>query len=103
MEPPMPPDRNRPIRQAFRQEVQETRELARLLRRQLKGEKLTPSEARRVQSQLVDISKLVPLLTLLLLPGGALLVVLLERILPFSLLPTAFASLLRKTPPRPSA
>ena len=102
MKPPMTSAKDRPIRQAFRQEVRETKELARLLKLQLRGGKLAPSETRHVQAQLLDIGKLVPVLTLLLLPGGPILVVLLERLLPFSLLPSSFAALLQKRPPGPT-
>lgn len=75
---------------AFWQEVSETKELARLLRKKYEGEPLTPAETEQISEQLIDLGKLLPLLTVLLLPGGALVILLLEKILPFSLLPSAF-------------
>lgn len=90
-------DAGNQVKKAFKQEVEETKHLAQLLKRRFRDKKpLTRTEAQQVGDQLQDIGKLIPLITLLLLPGGAFVAIVLERILPFSLLPSAFRDLLPK-------
>ncbi|MGE0708489.1 MAG: TerB family tellurite resistance protein [Planctomycetota bacterium] len=79
------------------QEVKETGELARLLTAASVRE-LSQDEAARVKAQLLDVCKTVPALAIFLLPGGALLLPILIKALPFNVLPTAFQDPL---PPRP--
>ncbi|RMG17667.1 MAG: TerB family tellurite resistance protein [Planctomycetota bacterium] len=86
------------------QEIRETGELAKLLGVASVRE-LTPEEARKVKSQLLDVCKTVPALAIFLLPGGGLLLPVLIKLLPFNLLPTAFgegpAEVERVAPPEP--
>ena len=89
-----PPDPVQKLKKAVWQEVAETKEVAQLLRKKSKGSALSADESERLGEQLLDLGKLVPLITVLLLPFGALFIVLIERILPFSLLPSAFRDLL---------
>lgn len=72
------------------QEIKETGELAKLLGA-ASVRPLTPEEAAKVRAQLLDICKTIPALALFALPGGALLLPVLLKVLPFNLLPTAFA------------
>ncbi|MBL4846626.1 MAG: TerB family tellurite resistance protein [Planctomycetes bacterium] len=71
------------------QEVKETGELAKLLTAASVRE-LTPEEFTKVKAQLLDVCRTIPALALFMLPGGALLLPLLIKALPFSLLPSAF-------------
>jgi hypothetical protein len=71
------------------QEIKETGELAKLLGAASMRE-LTPEESAKVKAQLLDICKTVPALAIFLLPGGAFLIPVLIRLLPFNILPTAF-------------
>lgn len=77
------------------QEIKETGELARLLG-VASVRPLTAEEAAKVRAQLLDICKTIPALAIFVLPGGALLLPVLLKVLPFNLLPTAFAE---ETPP----
>lgn len=72
------------------QEVKETRELSILLGRAARGHKLTSEERKRMREQLIDVAKAVPALAIFAAPGGIFLLVALAKILPFSLLPSAF-------------
>lgn len=72
------------------QEIKETGELARLLGA-ASVRPLTPEETAKVRAQLLDICKSIPALAIFALPGGALLLPVLLKVLPFNLLPTAFA------------
>ncbi|MBX3467921.1 MAG: TerB family tellurite resistance protein [Planctomycetes bacterium] len=73
------------------QEIRETGELARLLGA-ASVRPLTAEEAAKVRTQLLDICKSIPALAIFALPGGALLLPILLRVLPFNILPTAFAA-----------
>lgn len=70
-------------------EIKETGELAKLLGAASVRE-LTPDEARKVKSQLLDICKTIPALALFALPGGGILLPIVIKLLPFDILPTAF-------------
>lgn len=72
------------------QEIKETGELAKLLGA-ASVRPLTSEETGKVRAQLLDICKTIPALALFALPGGALLLPVLIKVLPFNLLPTAFA------------
>lgn len=90
------------LKKAFWQEVSETKRLARLLKKRSQGKNLSPEEVEAMEIQLMDLGRLIPLITVILLPGGALIIILLERLLPFSILPNAFQKLLRPENSDPS-
>lgn len=68
-----------------------SKEMTGLLYRYAQGEKLTDEEQALVKTQLIDISKAIPALAIFSVPGGALLLPLLAKMLPFDLMPSAFA------------
>ncbi|MEE2959483.1 MAG: hypothetical protein VYA34_01980 [Myxococcota bacterium] len=88
--------RARDLNRALGIEARETKELARLVRRKLKGHRLEPEELQLVNEQLKDLVKMVPLTLLLALPGGALLFLWFEKIFPVSMLPSALRGLVRE-------
>ncbi len=71
-------------------ELRETGELGHLLARAAGGATLTTEEKRKVKEQLIDLAKAVPALAIFAAPGGMLLLPLLAKLLPFSLLPGAW-------------
>jgi len=71
------------------QEIKETGELGKLLGA-ASIRQLTPEEGEKVKAQLLDICKTVPALAIFLLPGGGFLLPVLIKLLPFTILPTAF-------------
>ena len=71
-------------------EVRQTRELAALLTRAAAGKQLSSAEKKRMQEQLLDIVRTVPSLAIFALPGGALLLPIVLKLLPWDLRPTAF-------------
>jgi hypothetical protein len=73
------------------QEIGESQEMMRILVAYAEGHHLTEDEKQRAVDQLLDICKVVPALGIFLLPGGAVFLPLLAKILPFSILPSAFA------------
>ncbi len=75
---------------ALTTELRETGELGQLLARAAGGATLTADEKRKVKEQLVDLAKAVPALAIFAAPGGMLLLPLLAKLLPFSLLPGAW-------------
>jgi len=77
-------------------ELRETGELGQLVAKAAGGGVLTPDERRKVREQLMDLAKAVPALAILAAPGGAILLPLLAKLLPFSLLPSAWGE---KEPP----
>ncbi|MBN2694265.1 hypothetical protein JXR93_06350 [bacterium] len=72
-------------------ELEETKEMASLINKWRKGKKLTTDESELVYSQLVDVLKTVPALGIFILPGGTILLPVLAKVLPFNILPSAFA------------
>jgi hypothetical protein len=54
------------------------------------GQTLTPAERRRMRLELIDLAKAIPALAIFAAPGGLLLLAALAKVLPFSLLPSAF-------------
>ncbi len=80
-------------------EIRETGELAALLAKAGSGTDLTAEEWRKVREQLLDVVKAIPSLAVFALPGGALLLPILLKVLPFDLRPSSF----RDGPPQPNA
>lgn len=78
------------VNQGLRTEVQETKRFARYLLKRWRHETTTKEEQDEAREQLRDLIRLPPLLLLFALPGGAFIILGLERVLPFSLLPSAF-------------
>ncbi|WP_343073513.1 hypothetical protein [Pyxidicoccus fallax] len=72
------------------QEVRETGDLAVLLTKAARGQKLTGEERKRMKAQLIDVAKAIPALAIFAAPGGILLLAALAKVLPFSLLPSSF-------------
>jgi len=54
------------------------------------GQRLTAEERRRMRQELIDLAKAIPALAIFAAPGGLLLLAALAKVLPFSLLPSAF-------------
>jgi len=75
---------------AFTEALRDTGELGQLLGRAAGGATLTADEKRKVKEQLLDLAKAVPALAIFAAPGGMLLLPLLAKLLPFSLLPGAW-------------
>lgn len=71
-------------------EVSQTRELSALLAKATHTP-LTPEEQRKVKEQLLDIAKTIPALAIFVIPGGSVVFAVLCKVLPFNLLPSAFA------------
>lgn len=69
-------------------EIAESKELAFLLRESTKRS-LTEEEKGKVKEQLLDICKAIPAFAIFLLPGGAILLPLLIKLIP-NLLPSSF-------------
>ncbi len=78
------------VNRGLRTEVRETKRFARYLLKRWRHEATTPEEQEEAREQLRDLIRLPPLLLLFALPGGAFIILGLERMLPFSLLPSAF-------------
>lgn len=70
-------------------ELAETGDLAVLLARAT-HKPLTPEENARVRQQLLDLAKAVPSLAIVAAPGGTVLLPVLAKVLPFSILPSSF-------------
>jgi hypothetical protein len=82
-------------------ELRETGELAELLARAASGEKLGAEERRKIRAQLIDLAKAIPALAIFAAPGGMLLLPLLAKLLPFSVLPGAWDRPPGKPPSQP--
>ena len=74
------------------QEIDESGDMVAVLVAYAEGQPLSEAEKQRAVDQLLDICKVVPALGIFLLPGGAVFLPLLAKILPFSLMPSAFAA-----------
>jgi hypothetical protein len=72
------------------QEIRETGELAELLAGAAAGQTLDDAEKAKVREQLIDLAKTIPALAIFAAPGGALLLPMLIKLLPFNLLPSSF-------------
>jgi len=75
-------------KQLLIQELNESRELIKLLRKST-HHRLNDEEKMKVKNQLLDILKGIPAFAIFLLPGGALLLPLMIKLIP-GLLPSAF-------------
>ena len=74
------------------QEAHESEDMAELLVKYGQhGHHLTKDEKLRVKAQLIDFAKVVPALGIFLLPGGAALLPIIAKILPFDLMPSSFS------------
>jgi hypothetical protein len=71
-------------------QVKETGELGQLLAKAAAGKTLTADEKRKMKHQLIDLAKAVPALAIFAAPGGMLLLPILAKVLPFSVLPSAW-------------
>jgi hypothetical protein len=69
-------------------ELKQSKDLVSLIAKSTKGD-LTPDEKDRVKSQLADLGKSVPALALFMLPGGAVILPIVLKIIP-NLIPSAF-------------
>ena len=69
-------------------EIRESKELFSLLKKST-HKKLTSEEKKKVKEQLLDICKSVPALAVFMLPGGAILLPLLIKLIP-DILPSSF-------------
>ena len=69
-------------------ELRESKELVMLIRKS-RSEELTPEEKEAVKEQFKDLAKTIPALTVFMLPGGAILMPLLLKLIP-DLIPSAF-------------
>ncbi len=77
-------------------EIRESREAVRLLWKMASGIRITEDEQRKLKEQLADLAKTIPALTIFTLPGGALLLPILAKSLPWNILPSAFKKNLDK-------
>jgi hypothetical protein len=69
-------------------ELKQSKELVALIRKST-AEELTKAEKEKVKTQFLDIAKSMPALAIFLLPGGALLLPIVLKIIP-TLIPSAF-------------
>jgi hypothetical protein len=76
------------------QELSQSKEAMYLIRKSARTN-LTPEEKEKIKIQLLDICKAIPSLAVFLLPGGALLLPLLIKLIP-DILPSAF----KEEPPK---
>lgn len=81
-------------------EVQQTGDLVHLLARRARGDVLDDAEAARMRDQLKDLARTIPSLALLAAPGGSVLLPILDKVLPFSLLPSEFQDQDEPAPPK---
>jgi hypothetical protein len=80
-------------RAGVQQELHESDEMVHLLWRWGEGdETLTEAEKQQCVDQMADLAKVVPVLGIFMLPGGAVLLPLAAQLLPFDLFPSAFSS-----------
>lgn len=71
-------------------ELKQTGELAELLAKVARGNTLSGEERSRLRQDLLDLAKVVPSLAILAAPGGFFLLAALTKVLPFSILPSAW-------------
>jgi len=72
------------------QQLTETKDMTLLINKKRKGESLTKEENDLVTKNTYDILKTIPALGIFLLPGGAILLPILTKVLPFNILPSAW-------------
>lgn len=76
--------------QKVQQECGESQDMLAILWRYSHGEKIGEDELKKAQEQMWDIVRVVPALAIFCLPGGAILLPLLARALPWDLMPSSF-------------
>jgi len=76
--------------QALLLEARMMGELSVFLGKLAMGQSLTADERHRMRQELLDVAKAIPTLAIFAAPGGLLLLAALAKLLPFSLLPSAF-------------
>jgi hypothetical protein len=72
------------------EEIRETGDLAVLLGKKASGQELSKDEEHRMRQQLLDVVRVVPGLAIFSIPGGAIILPILMKLLPFDLRPSAF-------------
>lgn len=87
--------------QAFLVEARQTGDLAVLLARAARGQRLSAAEKARMREQLIDVAKAIPALAIFAAPGGVLLLLALSKVLPLNLLPSAFRREAEEPGPEP--
>ncbi|MFH2000356.1 MAG: LETM1 domain-containing protein [Planctomycetota bacterium] len=80
-------------------ELRESKEALGFLWRLACGGSLDDEEQHKLKRQLADFAKTIPALGIFALPGGMLLLPILAKSLPWSILPSAFKKELEKKPP----
>lgn len=81
-------------------ELKESKEALGLLWKMASGRTLTEEEHQKLKDQLADVAKTIPALGIFALPGGMLLLPILAKSLPWSILPSAFKEELEKDTPK---
>lgn len=77
-------------------EVNESEEMLTILWKYSQGKDISKEEAKMAKEQLFDIIKIVPALGIFALPGGAILLPLLARALPWDLMPSSFSTKMKE-------
>jgi len=77
-------------------ELKESREAVLLVWKLARGSALSNAEEQKIKDQLADMAKSIPALGVFALPGGMLLLPILAKALPWSILPSAFQKELEK-------
>ncbi|MHC4944318.1 MAG: LETM1 domain-containing protein [Planctomycetota bacterium] len=80
-------------------ELKESKEALGILWKLASGWNITEEEQQKLKSQLADLARTIPALGIFALPGGMLLLPILAKSLPWSILPSAFRQELEKKPP----
>jgi hypothetical protein len=84
--------------EALLAQLRDTGDLGQLLGKAVAGKALSRDEKQRMRLHLVDLAKAVPALAIFAAPGGLLLLPLLAKLLPFSMLPSAWDKVGKKPP-----
>ena len=71
-------------------QLTQTKDMTLLVNKKMKGEPLTKEENELITRNIHDILKTIPALGIFLLPGGAILLPVLSKVLPFNILPSAW-------------
>ncbi len=72
------------------QQLTETKDMTLLINKKMRGETLTKAENDLITKNTYDTLKTIPALGIFLLPGGAILLPILTKVLPFNILPSAW-------------
>lgn len=72
------------------QQLTETKDMTLLINKKMKGDPLTREENNLITKNTYDTLKTIPALGIFLLPGGAILLPILTKVLPFNILPSAW-------------